>query len=445
MNSLYLIYLFVGLLIGGVASWLVAKFKFQNSARGEGMMRIRELEMQLKSEGDKVQEFGRRWAEVQQELKVEKQAALQLNNQWVRLEADYKNAVENLKTQKEELNNIREKFAAEFKNLANEIFEEKSKKFTDQNKLQVGELLKPLGEKIVEFERKVDESNKDSKAWNHTLKIQIDDLKNANIKITREAENLVKALKGDSKAQGNWGEMQLEGILEKVGLQKDVHYRREQNYKSEDGSNQRLDFIIDLPDGKHLVIDSKVSLVAYARYIEESEDTKKGQFLKEHLISINAHIKTLGTKDYQQLYDINPPDYVLLFVANEPALTIALQEDQSLFDKALEQNVVLVSTSTLMATLRTVSYIWKQDLQNKNAMEIARQSGAMYDKFVSFTEDLIGIGVQLDRAKSDYKNAANKLFEGNGNLVNRAEKLKKLGAKTAKSIDQKLLDRSDDE
>ncbi|UXP30610.1 DNA recombination protein RmuC [Reichenbachiella agarivorans] len=444
MEAYHFIYLFTGLFLGGSVSWFIAKAKFESGVNSEDTLKAKELEMQLKMEQERSVSLGKDIATINTELRTERDKGLHLSNQYARLETEHKNLQETLKTQKGELNEIKEKFSAEFKNLANEIFEEKSKRFTDQNKLQVGELLKPLGEKILEFEKKVDQTNKDSNAWNLTLKHQIDDLKGANVKMTKEAENLVKALKGDSKTQGNWGEMQLEGILNKVGLEREVHYSREKNFKNEDGNNQRLDFIVNLPDGKSIVIDSKVSLTAYARYFEETEEIRKAHYLREHIDSVNSHIKILGSKDYQNLYEINQPDYVMLFVANEPALTIALQEDQGLYEKALEKNIVLVSTSTLMATLRTVSFIWKQDTQSKNAIEIARQGGALYDKFVSFVEDIKKVGAQLDLTQKVYRESAKKLYDGTGNLINRAEKLKNMGAKATKVMDQKLIERAGD-
>jgi DNA recombination protein RmuC len=385
------------------------------------------------------------------ELKTEKEESsqereknVQLNRQLSSVESDYKNLKIKLEEHKSELAELQQQFKSEFKNLAQEIFEEKSKKFTDQNKTNLGELLNPLREKIDKFEEKVEKNSKESLVWNTALKEQITSLKELNLQITKEAENLTRALKGDSKSQGNWGEMQLEAILEKVGLQKGVHYEKEKNYKNEDGANQRLDYIIKMPDDKYLVLDSKVSLTAYSNYFDAEDDVKEARFLKNHLDSIYSHIKVLGEKNYQNLYDINQPDYVLMFIANEPALTIALKEDQKLYEKALDKNIVLVSTTTLMATLRTISYIWKQDLQNKNAIEIATQAGALYDKFTSFTDDLLKVGNNLKTTQNSYSDAMKKLYDGKGNLVRRTEILRELGAKTTKNIDKRLLDRSEE-
>jgi len=303
-------------------------------------------------------------------------------------------------------------------------------------------LLNPLKEKIDKFEEKVEKSNKDNIQWNTALKSQLENLKELNQQITKEAESLTRALRGDSKTQGNWGEMQLEMILEKVGLERDVHYFKEKNFKNEEGENQRLDYIIKLPDDKYLVLDSKVSLTAYSKYYDSEDETNQAKFLKQHLDSLNNHIKILGSKNYQNLYDINQPDFILMFIANEPALTMAMKEDPKLYESALDKNIVLVSTSTLLATLRTVSYIWKQDNQNKNALEIARQAGALYDKFEGFTNDLLKVGNNLRQTKESYDSAMNKLSTGTGNLVRRTERLRELGAKASKQVDKRLLDRA---
>jgi DNA recombination protein RmuC len=303
-------------------------------------------------------------------------------------------------------------------------------------------LLNPLKEKIEKFEERAEKSSKENLQWNSALKEQINSLKELNMQITKEAESLTKALKGDSKTQGNWGEMQLEAILEKVGLQKGIHYEKEKNFKNEEGANQRLDYIIRMPDDKFLVLDSKVSLTAYSNYFDAEDEAEKAKYLKSHIESINNHIKILGEKNYQSLYEIQQPDYVMMFVANEPALTMALKEDHSLYEKALDKNIVLVSTTTLMATLRTISYIWKQDLQNKNAIDIATQAGQLYDKFVGFTEDLMKVGNNLKTTQNSFSDAMKKLYDGRGNLVRRTEILKELGAKATKTLDKRLIDKA---
>ncbi|MFT6865511.1 MAG: DNA recombination protein RmuC [Cyclobacteriaceae bacterium] len=429
--------LIVGLTAGLGIGFLLAKVK-SNAGNEDGQKLRMELEMEQKR-GDRQNEEFRN---LNDQLISEREKVILLSGDKSRLEANYKNLQERLEEQKKEVNQLQEKFAFEFKNLANEILEEKSKKFTDQNKINIGEILNPLKEKIENFEKKVEQSGKESLQQNTALAEQLKQLKELNQQITKEAESLTKALKGDSKTQGNWGEMQLEMILEKVGLQKDVHYFKEQNFKNEEGANQRLDYIIKMPDDKYLVLDSKVSLTAYSNYFDHDEPELQAKYLKQHIESVNNHIKILGEKNYQNLYEIQQPDFVLMFVANEPALTIALKEDQNLYEKALDKNIVLVSTSTLLATMRTVSYIWKQDLQNKNAIEIARQAGALYDKFEGFTSDLLKVGVNLKQTKDNYDLAMNKLSQGSGNLVRRTETLKELGAKASKQLDQRLLDRS---
>ena len=350
-----------------------------------------------------------------------------------------------LEDHKEEVEGLQEKFTKEFKLVANELLDEKSKAFKEKNKESIGELLNPLNERIKEFQKKVEDSNKEGAERNAALKQQIETLQKANQDITEEAKNLTRALKGDSKLQGNWGEMQLESILEKAGLKKDIHYTKETSLKDDEGSNQRLDFIIKLPDDKHLILDSKVSLTAYANFYDADEEADQEKHLKLHMDSLYGHIKSLGEKNYQKLYGINPPDYVLMFVANEPALTLALQNDHGLFEKALDKNLVLVSTSTLLATLRTISYIWKQDLQNKNAEEIARQAAGLYEKFANFSDDLVRLGNQLGTVNKTYNESMKKLSEGKDNLVRKTERLKQLGVNPSKKIDQRLLDRSEEE
>ena len=341
---------------------------------------------------------------------------------------------------------MQKRFSEEFKNLAQGILEEKSQKFTLQNKENIESLLKPLSEKIKEFQTKVEDSNTADERRNATLIEQLKNLKELNQSLGDEARSLTKALRGESKTQGNWGELQLEKILNAAGLEKDLHYGKEESFKTEDGKNQRPDYLIKLPDGKHLILDSKVSLTAYARYVEAEDEAEKSLQLKAHLASLSSHIDQLSAKNYPDLKGANSPDYVLLFVANEPALNLAFREDNQLFEKALRKNIVLVSTSTLLATLRTIGYIWRQDAQNKNADEIARQAGDMYDKFANFSEDLLKLGTQMATARKTYDDAMNKLVDGRGNLVRRAQKLRELGAqKSSKEIDSKLLDQADNE
>ncbi len=436
-----IILLTVGLFVGFGAAWFIAQYKFSSASQADASLILLEQE-KTRSEQEKTRTAFVQVAELKNDLEAQRKIELELNSKLSTTAADFRNLQEKLQDQKTELENLNEKFSKEFKNLANEIFEEKSKKFTDQNKSNIGDLLKPLGEKIVEFEKKVDQTNKENIDRHSAMREQLINLKELNQLITKEASNLSKALRGDSKTQGTWGEIQLEAILERAGLQKDMHYFKEKNFKNEDGLNQRLDYIIKLPDDKYLVLDSKVSLTAYSNYFNATEEVDQIRHLKSHLDSVNSHIKLLGEKNYQSLYEIAQLDYVMMFIANEPALTLALKEDISLFEKALDKNIVLVSTSTLMATLRTIGYIWKQDLQNKNALEIARQAGALYDKFHTLIEDLTKVGNNLKTSQNSYQDAMNKLVEGKDNLVRKTERLKELGAKTTKQLGQQLLDRA---
>lgn len=336
-----------------------------------------------------------------------------------------------------------EHLQTQFENRANQILEKKSEKFAEQNQKSIDQILKPLGEKIKSFEKSVNDKYEKDQTSRAGLATQIKMLQEANQKISQEALNLTNALKGDSKIQGDWGELQLEVLLEKSGLNKGIHFRTQNSLKDEEGNDKRPDCIIDLPDNKNLIIDSKVSLTAYERYVNTADDLQQQAYLKQHLESLKKHIKDLASKDYPNLYSINAPDYVLMFIPVEAALSTALQEDPEIFNLGLNKNIILVSTSTLMATMRTVSFIWQQENQKKNVLEIARQSGALYEKFIGFTSDLEGVGKAIEQANKKYEAAQNKLVNGRGNLIKSVEKIKKLGAKTNKSISQDLLDKSD--
>jgi len=339
----------------------------------------------------------------------------------------------------------KERLTQEFENLANKILEHNSDKFQKQNIKEIDNLLKPLSQKINEFQQRVDTTNKEDIKRSSSLITQIENLQRLNSQLSSDATNLTNALKGESKTQGDWGEYQLEVLLEKVGLKKETHYSTQGGYRDDAGNLKKPDFIINLPDNKHLIIDSKVSLTAYEEYYNEEIKELKDLALKKHLNSIKKHYKELGEKDYPDLYDINTPDFVLMFVPIEPALLTAFNKDQNLFLDALEDNVVLVSNSTLLATLSTVASVWKQEDQKKNALEIAKAGGKLYDKFVGFVTDLIEVGNKINASQNSYQDAMNKLTDGNGNLVKQVERLKGLGVKTQKSIPQKIIDRSNNE
>lgn len=360
-------------------------------------------------------------------------------NRMAKAEEAFKAQRERLTEQERSIQEIQQKFQLEFQNIANKLLDEKSQKFVETNKNHMDILLNPLKENIKAFEEKVDKVYNMEAAERNTLKGVISQLMELNKLISNEAQNLTKALKGDNKKQGNWGEVILERVLERSGLVKDREYRLQASLISADGSRLQPDVIIDLPDEKHLIIDSKVSLVAYERLVNsESEDERK-LYSKAHVESIRGHVNGLSAKNYHDLYQINSPDFVLLFVPIESSFSFAVQLDAELFSDAWEKRVVIVSPSTLLATLRTISSIWKQERQNRNVLEIARLSGAMYDKFVGFVGDMESIGKNIKQSQSAYESAINKLTEGNGNLTTTADKIKKLGAKANKQLDQKYI------
>ena len=339
-------------------------------------------------------------------------------------EVDFENLWERNKEQKEEVEKLQEKFTKEFENLANKILDEKSNKFTEQNKENMKNILTPLQDKIHLFEKKVEDTHKESIDYHAALRQQILGLREMNIQMSKETINLTKALKGDSKMQGNWGELVLERVLEKSGLEKGREYEVQQAFTTEDGSRVFPDVVINLPDGKKMIVDSKVSLTAYEKYINEEDDILKMGHQKEHVNSIKRHVEQLGNKNYHDLYQIESPDFVLLFIPIEPAFAMALNEDTTLYNKAFEKNIVIVTPATLLATLRTIDSMWTNQKQQENAIEIARQAGALYDKFEGFVSDLIKIGKKMDEAKIEYGNAMNKLVDGKGNLITSVKKLK---------------------
>ncbi|WP_420316963.1 DNA recombination protein RmuC [Ekhidna sp.] len=432
-----LIFLVVGLAIGLPMGWLLYRVRSnQNVPESD------ELKIQLKLEVERSKKLGGELQLLNDELRKEREEIIHLNSQNSTLKANYQNLQTRLEEQKGELGQLQEKFATEFKNLANEIFEEKSKKFTDQNKTNLHELLNPLGQKLTEFEKKVEQTNKESLERSTALREQIIGLRELNDRMTKEAENLTKALKGDVKMQGNWGEVILERILEKSGLEKDREYHIQETLHSEAGRRLRPDVIIKLPDNKNLVIDAKMSLIAYEKFMNEDDEVKKEQHLKDHILSVKAHVKGLAEKNYHQLFDGGSLDYVLMFVPIESAFSLVVQHGGELYNDAHEKSIIIVSPATLVATLRTVSSIWKHEYQNRNALEIARQGGALYDKFKAFVDDLIEVGKSLDKSKHQYGQAMNKLVEGKDNLIRKTERLKELGSKTSKSMDEKLLYRA---
>jgi DNA recombination protein RmuC len=365
-----------------------------------------------------------------------------LTVQLTKKETDFENLFERMREQRKETDELREKFTKEFENLANKILDEKSNKFTEQNRENMKNILSPLQEKIQLFEKKVEDTHKESIDYHAALRQQILGLREMNEQMSKETLNLTKALKGDAKMQGNWGELILERVLEKSGLEKGREYYVQQSHTTGEGARVLPDVVINLPDGKKMIVDSKVSLVAYERYVNEEDDLLKTVHLKEHVTSIKRHVDQLGDKNYHDLYQIESPDFVLLFIPIEPAFACALNEDNGLYNKAFERNIVIVTPSTLLATLRTIDSMWANQKQQENAYEIARQAGALYDKFEGFVNDLTKVGNKMKDAQTEYQNAMGKLVDGRGNIITSIEKLKKMGAKAKKALPENILNRA---
>lgn len=338
------------------------------------------------------------------------------------------------------LTSARQELSNQFKSLASEILEEKSRRFTEQNQANLGQLIAPLKEKFGEFQQKVESLEKDGVAGRSELKTQIEQLRSLNERLSEDATNLVSALRGSTKMQGEWGEVLLEGILESCGLRKDHEYRVQETMFREDGRRARLDIIIDLPEGRHLVLDSKVSLNDYSDYCSAADDASREGALARHLASVRKHIRELSQRDYPSLYKLNSLDFVVMFVPIEPAFMLALARDGRLWQEAWDRNILLVSPSTLLFVLRTVAHLWRQEQQKRNVQEIVRRGSELYDKLAAFAKDLTDVGRKLDDAKGAYDDAYKKLAEGRGNVIRQAELLKGLGIRPTKAIPAGMVD-----
>ena len=429
------LYLIVGVAFGGILGWLIARSKF--------LMEQRDSISSVFAEQQKNKTLQEQVAEFKYEIENERKKVLDLTNALASVESDYRNLEEKLDERREEMTELQKTFSLQFKNLANDIFEEKSKKFTEQNKSNIVDLLKPLGEKIVEFEKRVEDTHKDTISRNSALGEQLRNLHELNVQMTQGAENLTRALKGDSKAQGAWGEFILESILEKSGLERDREYTVQESFTTPEG-RLRPDVIVRLPENKHVVIDSKVSLTAYNNFVNSETEEEKALALKAHLLSIRQHMKGLSDKNYQRISE-NGLEFVILFIPIEPAYILAIQSEKSLYEEALEKRVMFVSPTLLIPFLQLIRNVWKQEQQNRNTQEIVRHATTLYEKFKGFTDDLIDLGSQIRKSQHAYEGAMNKLATGNGNLVRRVEEFKKLGINPDKSIDQRLLDKSADQ
>lgn len=422
-----LFYIVIALCLGLALGWYVATKRCELLNKG--------VEEQLITKKEEIAEFKSTYANLDNQN-------LALHKQLATLETVNKALQEKLTEQETSIDRIQEKLSLQFKNLANDLLDEKSKKFTDQNKANLETILKPLSERLQTFEKQVEQSNKEGLERNVALRTEITKLYSLNLQITKEAENLTKAIKGEQKTQGNWGELILETILEQSGLVKDREYQVQPSILAEGGKRYQPDIIIKLPTAKQVIIDAKVSLTNYEQFFNTEQKEEKANQLKKHLLSIRRHIQTLSEKNYQNLTETAGLDFVLLFIPIEGAFNLVMEHDYNLIKEAYERNIILTSPTTLIATLRTIASIWKQDYQNQNAIEIARQSGALYDKFVSFVEDLKQVGKYLENTQKVYIESMQKLYEGRDNLVRKTERIKLLGANTTKSIDKQLLERA---
>ena len=381
---------------------------------------------------------------IRQQMKEKETLIIELNSLLSRKTTENEGLAEKLSTLKADIEKLQDNFRNEFKNLANDILEEKTKKFTEQNKTKLEEILKPLSEKIRDFEKKVEDTYDKESKQRFSLEKEIKNLAELNQQISKEASNLTHALKGQSKTQGNWGEIILESILEKSGLVRDREYVVQASYTNEHGKRLQPDVIIAYPGDRSLVVDSKVSLLAYERYASAEIKEEQDKALKEHILSIRTHINDLSNKNYQDIYQLKSLDFVILFMPIEPAYLIAMQAEPEIWSYAYERRVLLISPTNLIAVLRMISNLWRVEYQNKNAIEIARQSADLLDKFVGFLEDLEDVGRKLESTRQSYDASINKLSTGKGNLIRRAEKIKELGAKPTKEIPKSLLDKSED-
>ena len=424
----------IGLVVGVVGGWFVSRFKFAADRQTDYSA--------LLIEQEKNKNLLTRLDEAKESLETERQKVIALNNSLSASEADYRNLEEKLSERKKEVDTIQEKFTAEFKNLANEILEKNSAKFSDLNKTSMGELLNPLRDRIVTFEKKVEEAYDKELRDKISLREEVKKLYELNNRISEEANNLTRALKGDTRKQGDWGEVILETVLERSGLTKDREYRKQVVSTNAGGDTIKPDYLVMLPDNRHIIIDSKVSLIAYENFVNIDDDEVRPKFLKAHLDSMKNHVKLLSDKNYFSSLEFNTPDFVLMFVPIESSFSVALQADQDLFNYAWEKKIVIVSPTTLLATMRTVASIWKMDKQSQHAFQIAEESGKLYDKFKLFMDDMVKVGNQLTSTRGTYEDAMKKLVTGRGNLVNQAEKIREMGAKNTKRIDGTIIQRA---
>ncbi len=421
------IYLIVGIIISATITWLIMRIK------NEGI---------TKAITEKNDFYQQQIQELKIELSEKERVLIDLTSQYSAKETELKNLNQRLQEQKKEIIEIGEKFNTEFRNLANEILEEKSKKFTEQNRTNLDQILKPLGEKIKEFEKKVEETYDKESQQRFSLKEEVKRLAELNQQVSKEASSLTKALKGESKTQGNWGEVILESILERTGLRKGYEYTIQDSFTVEGNQRYQSDVIIHYPGERSIIIDSKVTLTAYDNYIAAENEKEQQVALKAHLVSVKNHINELASKNYQEIDEIKTLDFVIMFMPVEPAYLLAIQNEPQLWTYAYEKRILLISPTNLVAVLKMIESLWKQEYQNRNVLEIAQQGGALYDDFVRLSENLIKLGKKMDEASEHYKDTMKKISEGRGNLIGRVQKLKELGVKAKKTLPESMLNRA---
>jgi DNA recombination protein RmuC len=433
-----ILYIVLSILLGALIAWLILRSRTAGlkAALQEQISKLDKDASVLQERLSSVQADNQK---LMQELGSERQVSGDLAVRLASQVADFKNLQEKLNNQKVELEELNKKFTTDFQIIAHKILTENSNVFTNLNQKNISDILVPLKEKIDKFEKKVEDTYQKGLVDQTQLLGAIENLHKLNTQISEEANNLTRALKSDSKKMGNWGEMILDRILEQSGLEKGKEYFNQYTDRSEEGTILRPDVVIKLPEKKHIIIDSKVSLIAYDRFVNTTDENEKERWQKAHVDSVREHIKGLSEKSYTDAISLDSPDFVLLFMPLESAFSLALQYDPELFNYAWLRRIVIVSPTTLLATLKTVESIWKHEKQTQNAVEIARQGKSLYDKFVNFVDDLERIGGQIDSLQHTYQDAHKKLTSGKGNLVRQAEKLKELGVKTEKSLSEKLL------
>ncbi|PZD77885.1 DNA recombination protein RmuC [Mesonia sp. K7] len=454
INLISIIIILAVFTVAFLLAWFISKSKSQQaqkllneksieqqSAIENYKLQIERLEIQMENNKKEYQTGIQKIISEREEIRKEKDL---LKNSLTQKNVEYANLEEKLSLQKEEVEKLQEKFTKEFENLANKILDQKSEKFTTQNKENIKNILEPLQEKIKGFEEKVTQNREESIKMHVALGEQLKHLNEQNLKISEEANNLTKALKGDTKTQGNWGEMILKTVLEKSGLEKDREFFLQENHYTEQGKRVMPDVVIKLPGNKKMIIDSKVSLNAYEKYMNETDDKEREGFLKSHLLSVKNRVDELSKKEYHKIYQMESPDFVLLFIPIEAAFAVASNYNPNLYNEAFDKNIILVTPTTLLAVLKTIDSMWQNEKQKQNALDIANQAGALYDSFVNLTEELIKVGKQIGTVQNSYESAMKKLT-GKGNLIRRVEKLKKLGAKASKQINTNLLARAQDE